>query len=207
MNNVPELAAFDRDSDQVPGSSTLRTQAESGRLGDGLREIYQAHAGLVWRALRRLGVSEAALEDALQDVFLVVYRRGNEFEGRASLTTWIYGIVLRVAKDYRRSEARHSARIDRLAQLLTRDVDGTADPAYAVERHEANQLMHLLLAKLPDELREVLVLVELEDLPLREACESLAINVRTGQRRLRAARESFDALLAAHLSSAGRPTP
>ena len=206
MDDVPELAAFERDTDRVPGSRTLRTVPEP-RLVDGLSEIYQNHAGLVWRALRRLGVAEAALEDALQDVFLVLYRRGNDFEGRASLTTWIYGIVLRVAKDYRRSEARHSARIDRLAQLLVRDVDSTADPAYVAERHQANQLMHVLLAKLPDEQREVLVLVELEELPLREACESLAINVRTGQRRLRAARESFDALLAAHLCNVGRPTP
>lgn len=181
--------------------------SERTDLGSRLRDIYSSHAGLAWRTLRRLGVPESALEDALQDVFLVVHRRLNEFEGRATITTWIYGIVLRVAKDHRRSEARHLARQDRLAQLLTQDLDDTRDPAYMVERREANELMHALLAKLIHEHREVLVLVELEELPLRQACESLNVNLRTGQRRLRAARQQFDALLAAHLNDVGRSTP
>lgn len=63
-----------------------------------LREIYASHAAAAWRSLRRLGVHESELEDALQDVFLIVHRRLADFEGRAALRTWIYGIVLRVAK-------------------------------------------------------------------------------------------------------------
>ena len=205
---MPESATIDREPKLTLAlGSTLQGPPSGTGLAGGLRELYARHAGLAWRALRRLGVPEAALEDALQDVFLVLHRRMNEFEARASITTWIYGIVLRVAKDHRRTEARHGARLTRLAQLLTTELDDTVDPAYAVERREANELMHVLLAKLPDDLREVLVLVELEDLPLREACQSLGVNLRTGQRRLRAARKDFDALLACHLSDAGRSAP
>src|SRR6186713_2887600 len=65
-------------------------------------EVYESCAKLVWRNLRRLGVPEAALEDAAQDVFLVVHRRLSEFEGRSTLRTWIFGIVLRVAARHRR---------------------------------------------------------------------------------------------------------
>lgn len=205
---MPDLATIECEPKEASASGSTRRGPPTGAgLAGGLRELYAKHAGLAWRALRRLGVPEAALEDALQDVFLVLHRRMNEFEARASITTWIYGIVLRVAKDYRRSEARHGARLTRLAQLLTIELDDTADPAYAVERREANALMHVLLAKLPEDLREVLVLVELEDLPLREACQSLGVNLRTGQRRLLAARKDFDALLACHLKDAGRSTP
>jgi RNA polymerase sigma-70 factor, ECF subfamily len=200
------LAAIEPPPHEASGS-TLRGLPHGTDLVAGLRELYESHAGLAWRTLRRLGVPEAALEDALQDVFLVLHRRINEFEGRASITTFIYGIVLRVAKDHRRSIARHVARMDRLAQLLTLELDDSGDPAYAAERREANELMHALLAKLRDELREVLVLVELEDLPLREACQSLGVTLRTGQRRLRAARKDFDALLACHLNDPGRSTP
>jgi RNA polymerase sigma-70 factor (ECF subfamily) len=205
---VPDLATIECEPNEASASgSTLRGPPKGTGLAGGLRELYASHAPLAWRALRRLGVSEVALEDALQDVFLVLHRRMNEFEARASITTWIYGIVLRVAKDYRRAEARHSARLTRLAQQLATELDSVVDPAYAVEHREANQLMHVLLAKLADDLREVLVLVELEDLPLREACQSLGVNQRTGQRRLRAARKEFDALLACHLNDAGRSTP
>ena len=50
-------------------------------------DVYLAHAGFVWRSLRRLGVPQSSLDDATQDVFVVVHRRLNEFAGRAQLTT------------------------------------------------------------------------------------------------------------------------
>jgi RNA polymerase sigma-70 factor, ECF subfamily len=203
---VSDLAAIEPEPAEGIRGCLAGLPADASRLGD-LREIYQTHAALAWRTLRRLGVHEAALEDALQDVFLVVHRRLPEFEGRATIKTWIYAIVLRVAKDHRRARSRHLARMDRLALLLTSDVDRANDPAYAAERHEANQLMHALLARLPEDLREVLVLVELEDLTIRQATESLGVNLRTGQRRLLAARKALDTLLANYLDETARSTP
>src|SRR5689334_9453575 len=67
-------------------------------------EIYDAQFAFVWRSLRRLGVDPSGLDDAAQDVFLVVHRRLPEFEGRASLKTWVYEIVRRVARDHRRTK-------------------------------------------------------------------------------------------------------
>ena len=69
---------------------------------DGPEQIYEAYFGFVWRNLRRLGVPEAATDDAAQDVFLVVFRRYHEFEGRSSVRTWLFGILLRVARDHRK---------------------------------------------------------------------------------------------------------
>ncbi|HEY1534274.1 MAG TPA: sigma-70 family RNA polymerase sigma factor, partial [Polyangiaceae bacterium] len=66
------------------------------------KEVYDANFAFVWRSLRRLRVPDASLKDAMQDVFLVVHRRLGEFEGRAKVSTWLFGICLRVAKDYRR---------------------------------------------------------------------------------------------------------
>ena len=62
----------------------------------------------MFRVLRRLGVTEASAEDALQDVFFVAWRRRSDFEGRAALRTWLYGIALRVARDYRRQRDRRA---------------------------------------------------------------------------------------------------
>jgi RNA polymerase sigma-70 factor (ECF subfamily) len=164
-----------------------------------LEQIYSAHFSLTWRGLRRLGVPPALLEDAVQDVFLVVHRRRAEFEGRSSLQTWLYGIVLRVAKDYRRAQARHASRVDRMAEHLVSDPAPGISPADEAERREANRVLHAVLAKLKERDREVLVLVDLEELSAREAAQALGIRVRTCQRRLRAARAAFDAALRSYL--------
>ena len=165
-----------------------------------LAEIYQDYAPSVFRNLRRLGVVESQIEDAVQDVFVIAHRRLPEFEGRSTLKTWILGIALRVAKDYRRSETRFAKRLGHLATLILSDAALQSSPSDAVEQKEAGQLLHHLLSSLPDESREMLVLVELEGLSVREACDVLTIRPRTGQRRLRAGMDAISAALSRTLA-------
>ena len=70
------------------------------------RKIYDEHVAFVWRSLRRLGVAESSLKDAVQDVFVVVHRRLGEWQGRAAVTTWLFAIARRVASGYRRRSGR-----------------------------------------------------------------------------------------------------
>jgi RNA polymerase sigma-70 factor (ECF subfamily) len=179
----------------IPSPAGREGAAAAPELTAFLEETYRTHFTAVWRGLRRLGVPERALEDAAQDVFLVVYRRARDFEGRSALRTWIYGIAVRVAKDYRRSEARHAQRVERLAGELNAEADQGSSPADEAERRQANRLLHATLSSLKEEHRDVLVLVELEQLPVREAAMALGVRVRTCQRRLRAARAAFEAAL------------
>ena len=178
---------------------------DASGLSEPLREVYREHFSRVWRSLRRLGVAEAQLEDAVQDVFIVVYRRWSDFERRSSLKTWIYGIAVRVAKDYRRSQDRHKRRVQGLAELGS--FEPVPRPDEAAERAEALRVIHAALATLRDEQREVLVLVELEQLSVREASAALGLHVRACQRRLRAAQQALEAALAAEFGSSGRSTP
>jgi RNA polymerase sigma-70 factor (ECF subfamily) len=190
----------------VERPTQARPLLEAPGLDATLRAVYAEHFARVWRSLRRLGVPEAQLEDAVQDVFVVVHRRWSEFQGRSSLETWIYGIVLRVAKDYRRSEERHARRVQGLLQATVAEPRARA-PDEEAERREARRLIHDVLQTLPDEQRELLVLIELEQLPLRDAAQALGLHVRACQRRLRAAHLALEAGLAAHLGSPGRSTP
>ena len=73
-------------------------------------EIYERHFDFVWRSLRRLGVQAVDLEDAAQDVFVVVHRRLVDFEHRSTLKSWLFGIALRVAKVYRHKATRQRTR-------------------------------------------------------------------------------------------------
>lgn len=50
-------------------------------------QVYEQHAALVWRSLRRLGVREADLEDVTEEVFVVVHRKLPGFDGRSTVKT------------------------------------------------------------------------------------------------------------------------
>lgn len=156
-----------------------------------LAEVYDQHAAMVWRTLRALGVEEAAVDDAVQDVFLVVHRRLGDFEGRSALSTWIYGIARRVASQYRRRR-RH----DGDPAVLERQAEPGPSPHDDAARRQAARLVMDILAELDDDKREVFVLMELEQLPAPAVAELLSIPVNTAYSRLRLARQRFEAALA-----------
>jgi RNA polymerase sigma-70 factor, ECF subfamily len=175
-----------------------RNRATQYAQPPGLPEIYAQHADFVFRNLRRLGVIESAIDDAVQDVFLVVHRRLGDFEARAQVTTWLFGIVLRVAQSYRRSAMRRRARLsDTPASDIEQAPVSTAEsPIELLERREAQTLLHRLLDELDDDKRAMLVCVELEQMTVPEAAESLGLNLNTAYGRLRAARATFNEAVA-----------
>jgi len=154
-------------------------------------EIYEQQFEFVWRSARRLGVAEASLDDVVQDVFVTVYRRLDAFEGRSQLKTWIFGILRHTVHDLRRTARRKptEALVDDIA-----DAPGRTPQDEAL-RGEGTKLLHAVLTELPDELREVFVLSELEQMSAPEVAEGLALNVNTVYSRLRTARKEFDAAL------------
>ena len=177
-------------------ASEARGEVNS-RLVD-VQSLYAAHSTMVWRSLRRLGVSESLVEDAVQDVFVVAHRKSREYGGHSAPSTWLYGIALRVAKDYRRAEARREKRHARLTEEQATQPTVCEGPADALAKKEANRLLHALLDRLPPDQRETLVLVDLEGLSVAEVAPLIGLRLRTCQRRLKAARASFEAALAAH---------
>ncbi len=192
------------ESSMALGPSAPAAHAEQSSAEKRVQQMYEEHAAMVWRGLRRLGVHDASIEDAVQDVFLVVHRRLADFRGRSSIKTWLYGIVVRVAKDHRRNQARQAHRAERLAQGLSVIGEGAPTPAGEAERREANQVLHAILESLDEEQREVLIMVELEDFSIRETATALDLRVRTCQRRLQAAHTAFEKHFARYLQSSER---
>ncbi len=146
--------------------------------------LFREHARYVWRALRRLGVREADIEDVCQEVFVVVHRRLHDFEGRSSAGTWIYGIAVRVASDYRR-RASHVREVvtESPPDQLSRD-----DPHDALAAYQARATLDQLLDQLDDDKRAVFVLFEIEELPMQEVAQALGCPLQTAYSRLHAAR-------------------
>lgn len=158
-----------------------------------LAEIYDQHAAMVWRALRALGVPDDRMDDAVQDVFVVVHRRLAEFEARSALTTWLYGIARRVASDHRRRDQRNQTRQDEISDQL--EAPGRS-PFEIVEHNQAARLLGEILAELDDDRREVFVLMEVEQLSAPDVAQVLGVPLNTVYSRLRVARQRFEAALA-----------
>ena len=149
--------------------------------------VFREHAPSIHRALRRLGVSEADAPDVLQDVFVVVHNKLGAFEGRSQLRTWIYGIALRVASDHRKSAyVRRERPTDQIPERA-----GSAPELKELERREKVAMLDRALATLSPDKREVLVLFELEELPMKEVAAALECPLMTAYARLYSAREDL----------------
>jgi RNA polymerase sigma-70 factor, ECF subfamily len=156
-------------------------------------ELYVEHFTFVWRNLRRLGVAEATLSDAAQDVFLVVHRRLDDFEPRAAVRSWLYSIVVRVARQHRRGARRKP--VESLDDAPCPVAAGLG-PEQLAEQNEALRRLLALLERLDDAKREAFVLSELESLTAPEIAAILGVNVNTIYARVRAARRELESALA-----------
>src|SRR5690606_26452212 len=126
--------------------------------------VYDDYFDFVWRTCRRLGIPEASLDDAVQDVFVVVYRRLGDFRGHSSLKTWLFGVVLRVVQTHRRTASRRGAE-----PLGDREPNcPRAGPAEATEKAQARAVLQALLDELDEEKRIVFILVEIEEMSCPE---------------------------------------
>ena len=171
------------------------TKGPAGSLGvkvPDLATVYEAHFRYVWRCLRTLGVHDAALEDALQDVFLVVQKRLPAFDGQAAeLRTWLYAIAIRIARKYRSRSGRERA----LRAEPSADVSASRSPLDVQGVAESNQLLDIArqaLEALDDEKREVFVLARVEQMSAPEIARVVGVPLNTVYSRLRAARLAFE---------------
>ena len=122
-------------------------------------------------------------------MFLVVYRRLGEFEGRAQLTTWLFGIVRNIARYHRRTLSQRASRFQAIGTTELETVAGPASgPEATMEAQQAAELLLQLLEGLPERKREVFVLVELEKLSVAVTAQMLGLNAHTAASRLRSAR-------------------
>ena len=154
-----------------------------------LPEIYNRHADFVWRTLRRLGVSEVEASDAVQDVFLVVHAKLSQFEGRSSMTTWLFTICRTIARSRRRLTQRDRA-LDADASV-EEELDLRTDVARAAEHNERLVLLDAILSGFEVEQRNVFILFEIEKLTGEEISDALSIPLGTVYSRLQLARKAF----------------
>jgi RNA polymerase sigma-70 factor (ECF subfamily) len=168
-------------------------RAESDAVAPQFERIYREHFDFVYRSAARLAGPQIDAEDVAQDVFLVVARRLDTYDGSSLITTWLYGIALNVVR-----QARRRARTRRiLSEAFSLASPG---PTYfqldSVEVREAHRIAYEILDRMPAAKREAFILAEFEALSCEEIAAIVGAKTETIWSRLHYARKEFSERLA-----------
>lgn len=150
--------------------------------------LYASYGPPIYRLCHRLSASPADAEDLTQEVFLAAFQSRQRFQGRSSLTTWLYRIAVYQWR------ARCADRNNQTVPLL----ENTLGESAVNPIPDANERMALdwAMAALPAALRETFILVKAEGLTYKETAAVLDIPVGTAKYRVHEASERLRALLA-----------
>jgi RNA polymerase sigma-70 factor (ECF subfamily) len=161
------------------------------------RELFDAHARFVWRSLLALGVAEADVPDASQQVFVVLQGKLDQIDEGCKVSTFVYGICLRVASDFRRRAHVHREQL--CAAPPERET--AASQESVVSHREALAKLRAALDAIDPAQREVFVLYEIEEIGMAEVARAVGCPLQTAYSRLHAARRTVAAALGEHLEN------
>lgn len=199
---VPEatteiLAADPKDEARRVASAEMLALVVRARNGDAraFEKIVRTYRPRIYALALHLTGRSSDADDVTQEVFLRVYRKLDQFEGRSELYTWLYRIALHRAINLRRQRGRHTmADVDDPRVLAGVAVDAGGDPARAVELKESYARLVMAFDQLSPVLRSTVALVSLQGMAHREAATVLgttegtvAWRIHEARRRLRLA--------------------
>lgn len=181
----------------VSASAASLARVDEARL----RRIVDAHFDPLWRFLRRLGIAEADVDDAIQEVILVLARKLTLVDP-GSERSFVFSTAFRVASDMRKRLKRRRE----VDEASLADVPSSArDPEALAHAQRMTVLFGQVLGQLSLEQRAVFVLYELEEFTMAEIAQALELPMGTVASRLRRGRETFERLAAEVLGKGGRP--
>lgn len=162
------------------------SERPSAKPAERLRHLIDEHIDAMARVLRRLGVPESEVDDGVQQVFMTASRRLDDIEVHAE-KAFLYRIALHVAMHARRSLARR--REDARDDIAIIDTGPNAEEM--IDRKRAAILLEQILEAMPEELRVIFVLFEVEQFSVAEIASLIDLPEGTTASRLRRAREDF----------------
>ncbi len=183
----------------VPSDAALVHRAREGDV-EAFGQLVERHQDYMYNAVFHLVRREEDAEDVAQEVFVRAYENLTRFQGRAKFTTWLYGIMLNTVRSFWRRSSRHS--------VLSIDVpsdgqdgrppeieSGVEDPADATMRREHVRMVRAGIARLDDQLREIIVLRDIQGLTYGDLADALDVPEGTVKSRLFRARRELRRVL------------
>jgi RNA polymerase sigma-70 factor (ECF subfamily) len=176
---------------------------------DAFRELVDLHSGTVYNLALRLMNNPQEAEEVMQETFISAFRALDRFEGRSRLGTWLYRIAYNAALMRLRKREPATTSIDEPVvneegESLPRQlVDWGALPDQMVLDGELRAVLDRAISALPETLRAVFVLRDIEGLSTAEAAETLGITETNAKVRLHRARLALRELLSGYFAGTG----
>ena len=139
------------------------------------------------RTLRRLGIDPEDVEDLAQEVFLVLRRTWQQYDATRALKPFLFGIAFRVAASHRRKRWRE------VPFAIVDQADRGPSPDRTLEANQARAIVLQALNRVPLKRRAVLVMHDLDEIPVQDVAATLSIPLFTAYSRLRKARRELEA--------------
>jgi RNA polymerase sigma-70 factor (ECF subfamily) len=180
-------ASLDNAAPGLYVSDCIATPAHDDDL---LHDLVRRHSTRLQRFIVRHIGNPADAEDLAQQAFLEAVKSYRTFRGESQLSTWLYGIALNLVRNHlsRAPECRYFfAGEDALADHAAQDLP----PDDALEQNQTMRLLQESLAELPPNMREILLMVGMDDLSYEEAAVLLTVPIGTVRSRLSRARTAL----------------
>ncbi|HVW83891.1 MAG TPA: sigma-70 family RNA polymerase sigma factor [Bryobacteraceae bacterium] len=170
--------------------------------------LVRQHTRRVYGLCYRFTGKDSEAQDLTQDVFLRVFRALSGFRStEGSFATWLTRLTRNLLIDhYRRT--RNERVTDSIEEQLPRVEEGfvsVSRPDAALAGREASELLQGALSRLSPELRETIILRDLQEMEYREIAQILGIPEGTVKSRLNRGRAELARLLKRHVGQAGSP--
>lgn len=185
----------------MPGQTTealalpVLTNASAAAMPS-FQAVYEGQFDFVWTSVHRLGVDAGAIDDVVQDVFIVIHSRLHTLQHPEALRSWVYSVARRTVSTYHRAR-RARANVTTAADDL--EFESLKPTPFDIAQTNSDlEFVARLLAELDEPRRELLALVDLHEMTVPEAAEALDMPLNTAYSRLRKARIAFEAALARH---------
>jgi RNA polymerase sigma-70 factor (ECF subfamily) len=148
---------------------------------------FDAELDYVFETLRRLGAGPSEVEDLAHDVFVVLHRHWPTLDTERPLRPYLFGIAYRLVFSQRRRRAREI--LAPQPELESND----ASPEQLVQGQESLALLLAALERVPPPRRAVLIMYDLDEMPVSEIAKTLSITRFGVYARLRKARKELAA--------------
>jgi RNA polymerase sigma-70 factor (ECF subfamily) len=174
-----------------PDDALVEAAAHGSR--EAFDDLVRRHQAGIVNLVRALTSGRDA-EDLAQDVFVRAWKSLRTFRGESSFRTWLHRVAINVV---RTNQAKHGRTLRLFRQPLDEDPEPVSADQPFDTRLARRQLIDRALASLPEELRSVVTLRDIQGLDYQEIAEVLGIPIGTVESRIFRARQRLRPLLAA----------
>lgn len=165
---------------------------------DAFDDLVRRYQGQIVNLARAMTAADGDVDDIAQEVFVRVWRSLGSFRGESAFRTWLYGIALNVIRTHRGRRSKLRALFWSAPAASEVDpVDQARDEDPGIEHKiMLRDAIDRALKLLPEELRDALVLRDVQGLEYREIAETLGVPIGTVESRIFRARQRLRPLLA-----------